>query len=65
MSYAVIIWSWAVHSDLLDINTDGSLTAHFLLLVIFKYAMLCHVDNFDSIKLVIIGLIRIWECALN
>ena len=27
--------------------------------------MFCHVDNFDSAKLVIFGLIQIWECALN
>ena len=27
--------------------------------------MLCHMDNFDSIKLSIFGLIQIWECALN
>ena len=31
----------------------------------FKFAMFCHVDNFDSTKLVIFGLIQIWECALN
>ena len=31
----------------------------------FKFAMFCHVDNFDSIKLAIFGSIQIWECALN
>ena len=31
----------------------------------FKYAMVCHMDNFDSTKLAIFLLIQIWEGALN
>ena len=31
----------------------------------FKYIMSYHVDKFDSTKLVILGLVQIWECALN
>ena len=27
--------------------------------------MFCHMDDFDSTKLTIFGLIQIWECALN
>ena len=27
--------------------------------------MSCHVNNFDSTKLVNFGIIQIWECALN
>ena len=27
--------------------------------------MSCHVDYFDSIELVLFGIIQIWECALN
>ena len=34
-----------------------------LLLFIFGFGITCHVDNFDSTKLVIFG--WIWECALN
>ena len=29
----------------------------------FKSTMFCHVDGFDSIELVIFGLLQIWECA--
>ena len=36
-----------------------------LFMFMFKSSMLCHVDNFDLVKLVIFGLIQIWECALN
>ena len=31
----------------------------------FIYVMFCHVDDFDSTKLVIFGLIQIWEFALK
>jgi hypothetical protein len=31
----------------------------------FKFAMYFHVDNFDSAKFFIFGLILIGECALN
>ena len=36
-----------------------------LLLFVFMSAMLCHMDHFDLTKLVVFGLIQIWECALN
>ena len=36
-----------------------------LLLFMFKSAMSCYVDNFDSIALANFGLIQIWECALK
>ena len=36
-----------------------------LLLLVFKFTMLCDVDNYDSTKLVVFGLLQIWECALN
>ena len=31
----------------------------------FMYAMSCNVDNFDSLELIIFGLLQIWECTLN
>ena len=34
-------------------------------LLMIKSAIFCHVNNFDSTKLSIFGLIQIWECALN
>ena len=36
-----------------------------LLLFMLKFAIFCHVDNFDSTQLDIFELIQIWECALN
>ena len=31
----------------------------------FKFAMYCQMDKYDSTKLAIFGLIQIWECALD
>ena len=42
-----------------------SLLLQPLLLFMFRFVMPCHVDKFDLLKVVIFGLIQIWECALN
>ena len=65
MSFVTIIWSWVVHSNPFDISSDGFLMFQLLLLFMFKYAMHCHVGNFDFKKVAILGLIQIWECVLN
>ena len=36
-----------------------------LLLFMFRSAMSCHVDNFDSTKLLVNGLIQRRECVFN
>ena len=41
------------------------LVVSLLLLSMFMTTMSCHVDDFDSIELVILWILQIWECPLN
>ena len=59
MSYAAIIWLWMIHYDLFDTSLDGFFRLFQLLLMFMvKFGISCHVDNFDSTKLAIFGLIK-------
>ena len=62
MSYATIIWLWAVPFEPFDTSLDDFLIVFNQPLSMFKFAMFCH---FDSMELVIFGSLQTWECALN